>query len=468
MTEEKIWPGQIQEFLTNTKRGLEYKIVARDSFQSQEGDICVDDQEQEGDIVLLYNATLLEHLVERGKVSKEMVEPLLEDFVELESQRSEFRKFVEENPEATEEEKGNEFKKITNFKKTDGEKHAKKTMSIRRLIPLKEAVEEARKALEITPLFKRNLRAGKDFGVTKVVMDRLVYLPNLLENAELKQIDGGKHFFIKAKFPSKKRLNQKEKNKSPIGLEYSIVASDRETAKKTFQVYKKEMAQDALKVLLGFWKMANEQGMFDYTAGITEIMKMISVPSRESYFSTKEKKRFWALARLLENTKLTLQVPVKGTKKGWTVEHRLIEISARDFDKGENRGYPNRLKVRVLNPEEFKDKAQIATAIADGTLQLPPNEVMMALTIQTRGAQRREAPAIQYDEDYLVKMSHLEKTRKSNPRVARQRIKQKLDREVESGVISNWGKTKPGYNIQKIKRLNDLFSSSDTSEATQG
>ena len=308
------------------------------------------------------------------------------------------------------------------------------------------------KAEKVLPLFKKHLRQEEDFGITKAVMDRLVYIQELLGKATLTRISEDSEGYLVS---SKLSLSSKE----PLGLEYHFLAKDQNSAEQIFEIYKEEMDKAVLKVLLGFWKVANDRGKFDYTADITEIMEKTADVGRESYFSVKEKKKFWALSKLLESTKLTLVIPYKHKKhrnakeKILTIEHRLIEIFARDSEKDEDsKGYPNKINVRVLNPEEFKEKAQLATAIANGTLRLAHRDILLALSVQTRAAQRRDVQEMQCNEDFLIERSHLRNTKEANSSVARLRLKEKLDRVKESGAMADWSKVEDCYRIRQSQR----------------
>lgn len=324
-----------------------------------------------------------------------------------------------------------------------------------------EGLAEIETTAKILPLFKKHVDLGKEFGITKALMDRLNYLLELLKNAEIVSIDeNGNHYKIHAQYPSPQ--SNVKAGTGVIGLEYYFVASSLETAKETLAIYKEEMSQEAMKVFLGFWKMANEKGSFSYSASLVQVMQQIAGIDRQSYYSVKEKKRFWALTKLLENTKLTLSIPLK--KKGKNsqqklmIEHRLLEVFARDSEKSEQREvYPNKLSVQVLDPKEFEKTANLASAIANGTLNLPPQDVMLAISLQTRAAQRRDERKSRFDEDFLIERGHLQGARKSNPRVARQRLKKKLETMKDIRVIKSWKEDKGSYVIE----YNDIDKESE-------
>lgn len=443
MSESSIWPGEVFSILRKNSEGFEYKIIARKTFV-KDGVLILDDHEESEDIVITYNSDILRQLLENGRIPKWIGEPLLEELDHHKIKQDEFDKFLEKNPQASEQEKSEAFQLIHMDNPSN---RAQISYSIRHLLSIKDILEEEKKISKRKPLFNKHLRQQEDFGITKAVMDRLVYLPDLLKEAKLKRVaEDSDHYFISSDFSSSSKSE-------PIGLEYHFIASCQDSAEQIFEIYKDEMGKEALKVLLGFWIEANALGMFDFTSEIVKIIGHISDSNRNSYFSVKEKKRFWSLVKLLENTKLTLRIPYKGKKgnkeKLVVIEHRLIEISARDAEKNEEgEGYPNKIKVTVLNPEEFKEKAQLATAIANGTAQLPPQDIMLALTVQTRASQVREFSESQFDEEYLIKKAHLDKTKASNPSVAKKRLHQKLDKIRERGCIKEWSKKNDRYCIE--------------------
>jgi hypothetical protein len=278
-------------------------------------------------------------------------------------------------------------------------------------------------------------------------MDRLNYFQELLHNAELTTPqDGSSIYKITSTYP-----NESEHGVGPIGLEHTLLYNkNAESVEDVFCKYLEDM-EDAFKIFLGYWALANTKEAFCYEADLTDIMAMVSTTERKSYFTVKEKVRFWALSQLLEKTNLTLSF--KHGKQWITIRHPLLNLSITTSNKKNQEkldGYPNKVVARVLNPDDFQERANLATAISKGTLKLPTSDIMLALTVQTRASQRRNETTSHYDEKYLISKAGLQKTQISNPRMARKRLAEKLNRIEAADGIDGWQKTTGGqYSIKQ-------------------
>jgi len=80
-------------------------------------------------------------------------------------------------------------------------------------------------------------------------------------------------------------------------------------------------------------------------------------------------------------------------------------------------------------------------------LQLDPRDVLLAITIQTRGAQRREKTAMNWKKEDLIKLAHLQETFSSNPSVGTKRLEQKFQKFQESGIVEKFSKEKDSHLI---------------------
>lgn len=311
------------------------------------------------------------------------------------------------------------------------------------------SIRDMLEADEISRLFKKNVDAENSFGVTKALMDRLNYLPELLDNSKLIYPCNGSSMY---KVSSTLLQKQNSDNDvGTIGLEYALHYAENITPEDAFLNYITEMQTEALKVFLAYWAYANRQGSFLCEAHITDIMELSS-PDRGTYFTTKEKRRFWYLSQLLESTYLT--ITIKHKKKWITVKHPLLRFEATESDEERqetNLGYPNKTIVRVLDPDNFKETANLATEISKKTLNLASEDIMLALTLQIRASQRRDSLSMTYNEEFLMQRALLQKTKKSNPRVARSRVGKKLERLKKANAIVDYKKDGNLYVIKTRK-----------------
>ncbi len=298
--------------------------------------------------------------------------------------------------------------------------------------------EEKEKGL----LFRKYRREG-DIGISKIIMDHLVYLPKILEAATW--VHGFEdHYEIRSFLPD-----------SSQGLEYQFLAQNEEAADRVLAFYKETMQKEALKVFAAYWTLANQRGSFEYTAPFSEIMGQICCGSRESKFNTEERSRFWVLSKFLQGTKLNIIVRYQTKKEPRRIIlcHRLLDINALDdkenitiLKEGE---YPGKVQVKVLDYKQFEEKSQIATSISRETARLEPEDIMLALAIQTRASQVRDVGSFQMSRSKVIELSHLQKTNASNPRVAKKRITSKMDKFQEKKIVDKWSTKDDQYRIER-------------------
>ncbi len=427
--DQEVYQGEMLIQTATTQDGLEKLVYTKDSFVK---DKLIRLDTKEAQLVLKYNLKKIEQFQKSGLISTSEAESLKEDITSLEKQMESFGEWKKNNPKASPKEQVEVFKKTTNLQETPEEARIKShefNRAIRKLIAQKELTKK-------TPLFK-SVNPNSEFGITKTLMDSIYHLPALLKNARAYKLLGSNDLWeIKSSL---------KKSKKPIGLSHVFRASTEEDARKYLEEYKAWISGEGLKVFTAYWKAGGEKGRFNYSALLTEVMAHNAESSRKSSFSVKERQKFWANTRKLENTKLTVEVNIKKGSQKQTkgkqtpakkliIEHRLVDVGARiESDKEDS--YPNNLIVRVLNPEEFEKASQLATAIHNNTLKLPPKDILLALTLQTRQAQTREKEKNTFDEDYLIEAANLQKTAKSNKSKARSDLKKKLKRFQEKQII---------------------------------
>lgn len=297
-----------------------------------------------------------------------------------------------------------------------------------------------------------------EFGASKIIMDRICHLEELIKKTKLKEI-APNEWLLYSIIPDEKSEKEIEKTRDykgaagPIGLEYSFSATSKQEAEKLCDFYKKEMIGKGILTYLAFSKMANVTKRFSYRVRLTQVMELTIDSKRKSYFTQKEKWEFWRTVKLLERTKLTIEFSPKGknNKKQKTslekisLEPRMLNIEAKISSKN---APPKFVVVTMPNLEKLKDKAMLATPITNSTLKLKPIRLInLAAYIQTRQAQRR-GKAITLDEGSLIEKSGLLETAKSNPRMATKRLKDALNELTTKGIIGGWGKnTNGGHTI---------------------
>jgi hypothetical protein len=184
-------------------------------------------------------------------------------------------------------------------------------------------------------------------------------------------------------------------------------------------------------------------------------MKPTLSEDRESGISNQEKRRFWEHSKLLEDTKLTLTLKIGQDQI--THKQQLLSLpttSSKTINKQQEdiRGYPDKVRFRVLDPDVFKERAYHLTAISRGTINLPEEDIMLATAIQTRARQVNKKSTLSYDRKFLMKRGNLSKTEKSNPRQATRSLKKKLQRLKEANVMEDFTQEKNKVVLKKKKK----------------
>ena len=445
---QKLYKGEMLIQTAITEHGKQEKVVyIKDTF-IKEKTIYLDTKEAQ--LCFKYRLEDIDRFLQKGEISSEEAESLKEEITTLDSQMKSFQKWKKTNPLATQEEEIKVFEEITKIKDLKEKELKDKNfqLAIRKLI--------AQKGLEkTTPLFK-SINTTTHYGITKSIMDRLFHLPKLLENAVAYNTSGWQ-WEIKANLSDKDRGHM-----GPIGLYHSFTASNAEEAKKYLDDFKIWIREEALQDLNAYWKIACEKNKFNYSCSLSDVMTKNSDDSRTAFFSVKEKQRFWASTRKLENTKLTIKLDFSKNKQKKRstinkkndqkilIEHRLVDVGARMQTVNEDT-YPNNIMVRVLNAEEFQHQSQIATAIHNNTLKLPRKDILLALTIQTRQSQTQGKETNEFDEAFLINRANLQQTANSNKSKARSDLRKKLEKIKENKIIETYSRAEEKKYIIKSK-----------------
>lgn len=77
---------------------------------------------------------------------------------------------------------------------------------------------------------------------------------------------------------------------------------------------------------------------------------------------------------------------------------------------------------------------------------------MLAIYPQARAKQREKAQFTNIDEKYAIQLAGLSATYKSNPRMARKKLKEKLDKIQAANAISGWESTEDGSFILHFRK----------------
>ena len=131
---------------------------------------------------------------------------------------------------------------------------------------------------------------------------------------------------------------------------------------------------------------------------------------RQSRWSSSEKRRFWALSKLLENTKLIFKFKVPDANEWIDFKAPLLDLSvtaSSSKNQEIENGYPDKVITKVLN-SILKDTVYYATEISKGTLQLRQEDVILSLYPQIRSAQNsHKSNSTKLDEPYAMLLAGL-------------------------------------------------------------
>jgi len=367
------------------------------------------------DSSITFNRSYIEKLMNKNKISLEMGKILFDMFDNHEKINT-----IVANKNQID---SHELSKIIEEKNKE---IPKQITVLRHVLSIQEKIKQEKE--KMTLLFKEHVDPLEEIGITKAFADRLNHLPDLLENSKLiYPKKGSSEFYVSAEL--------QEKNLGAIGsigLLYTLQYQNQKSPEEAHKDYIKIITSNGLKILLAYWAYACDQKSFIFTAKLTDIMK---ITDRKSYFSTKEKREFWSQTQLLENTKLTFTFKHKGQLIQF--KHPLLQITV-TTNYEHNESYPNQITVQVLNPHDFEETTNLATAISRGTTQLDPKDIMLALTLQIRASQRRDYTHSKYDKNFLIQRGHLQKTQESNPRIVNKRLKEKLTRIKQAKAIKDF------------------------------
>lgn len=391
------------------------RVIARDTININSGKLITD--HHDGDVEMTINRGLIQQLALEGKISQAMSVNLIATI--------EDSKYLNKNEPAL----------------NGDASHLLDTMNeIRHLLALENPFDHDFSLSKIPADFSNRIDTAKCFGIVKILTDRFRYIPELLQSSELVPLprEGPQRYLI--------RSSMALKDMGEMGLSYAFTLASGLTLKEAYEEYLDDM-EAAQKVLLAYWAYANDIGHFQYFAPITDIMSVAKGVDRKTSWSSAEKRKFWRLSKRLENTNLTFKCKTGNEWIDAKIPLLNLSITASSSRDQEIRdGYPDKVTPQVLNSALEKTIRNV-TEISKGTLLLRPEDTSLAMYPQSRASQRRNDTSTKIDEKYAVELAGLAGTYKSNPRVARKRLKEKLTKMEAAESISKWEETKDGHYI---------------------
>ncbi len=288
--------------------------------------------------------------------------------------------------------------------------------------------------------FYKTIDSTIEFGISRTISDKLYHLPKLLLQPELIWQEGTTSYIIRSSTP--------DSAGHTISLEHRLQASSHEEAEKIAGIVTDRLRGVLHKIHIATWKLANELKQFTFTCQMTELMRLC-YPDRESRFQNQEKIEFYEHLRSLENTKI-IYSRKKSLKEGKSatesIEIRLVEIHNKVGDKEE---YPQTITLSVFNAPALRNEklAFVGAKFKNTTLNLHAEVISLAAWLQSRKAQHQDpSKTLTVEEDYLIRVAGLEKTAQKNKSTARKRLREKLTKCAEQGIIVP-PFTKEGANI---------------------
>lgn len=282
--------------------------------------------------------------------------------------------------------------------------------------------------------FFKGIEYETEFGVSRLMADRVYHLPKLLEKLELTSDRTNSY-----------RLGAKEDTRAGlVGLDYFFEASNEEEAQKIAEIFKKKITGIGERLLLASWDFANDARSWIFEVDTCDLYRKC-YPDRIAHPNGEERREFLNLIRLLERTKFSLvRKPNKKSSATTTYELPVLQICSFDGCINLNGGWPRRLKLQVLPPSAISDKMSFVGApIHRSTLRLDHTDINLATMLQTRRSQRRGEDNIRFSLKDLIIVAGLQNTAKKKPAQAIKLLIAKLNRLKEEGIIKSFPNQMP-------------------------
>ncbi len=127
---------------------------------------------------------------------------------------------------------------------------------------------------EVIPsTFYKNIDPSEGFGIERFVLDRVYYLPKLLEDTKLTHTSGITYLVSS---------EHKDRSGNSVTLEHRFQATNEEEAIKLYEQIASKLAGTQQKIWLACWQLANELKKFNYTCQLTDLMRL-AYPERNGY-----------------------------------------------------------------------------------------------------------------------------------------------------------------------------------------
>lgn len=282
---------------------------------------------------------------------------------------------------------------------------------------------------QIERTFYKNINPNEGFGIERFVLDRVYYLPRLLQDTQLTFISGTTYLVSS---------EQKDASGNSIRLEHRFHATNEEEARKLYERISSKLAGVQQKIWLACWRLGNQLKKFAYTCELTDLMKL-TYPERNGYFAVSDKIEFYEHLKSLEQTRFVFSKPYRkgNAKKDLRISYTIPLLSI-PVQLGAKDRYPQQitLSIRSFDPDPINEKiANVGAEIKHRTLELHADDTQLATWIQARKGQRPREEFIEIDLDYLIKLAGLERTALSNKGEARKLLRKKLQRCVDKGIL---------------------------------
>lgn len=284
-------------------------------------------------------------------------------------------------------------------------------------------------------IFFKGIDPVHEFGISRLISDRVYHLPKLLEKLELFPIQKN-HY---------KLCSSENTSAGSVGFEYHFEASSNTEAQKIAEIFKQKITGVGERVWLACWEFANEIGNWLFEIDTIDLFKKC-YPDRISHPNGDERKEFLSLIRLLERTKFVFTRNRK--KSPITYELPIIQIIARSQASN---GWHRRLKLQVLHPDAHTDKmAHVGTPFQKSTIRLDSADLHLATTLQIRHSQIQGQDILIISLEDLIELANLKRTAKAKMAQAKKLLLAKLGRLKNSGIIQSYSPKLPSNQKEKI------------------
>lgn len=276
--------------------------------------------------------------------------------------------------------------------------------------------------------FFKEIDLAEEFGVSRIVGDKMNYLHRLLSNSKLDSSGNGAYVI---------HSQVQDSRGNAIGFEHRFRATSNQEADKLYEKISSRLSGVLLKILLACWKCAHRVQQFAFSCKLTELMRIVS-PGRTAYFSTREKSNFFESLKSLEQTKFIFASAGKQkTRKKRTIKQQELHfLTITECIISEGNKYPNHISISLLDNHGALGKMAFVRAMfKNATLGLCEDDIYLASWIQIRANQSLEKECIMFPLRDLLRLSGLSPSTSSNVAHAKELLRKKLGRIVNAGII---------------------------------